>query len=135
VRDCQAIRIWNDKWLTSLPLSEKFTNLFNIVRNKLALVINIFSDTDLNLSFCRTIMGIKLVEWHNMLSMLATVILNPSRDKFVWDDHKNGFSQFNLCSIFWWIIPTTIEIRWFGNLSSLWKEKVFMEFMSGSDPH
>ncbi|KAL5680629.1 hypothetical protein ACJX0J_007014 [Zea mays] len=32
---------------------------------------------NLNLPFCGTIMGIKLVEWHNMLNLLTMVTLNP----------------------------------------------------------
>jgi hypothetical protein len=42
VRDGQATRLWKDKWVTSRPLSEQFMNLFNIVRNKSALVADIF---------------------------------------------------------------------------------------------
>jgi hypothetical protein len=90
VRDGQATRFWKDKWITSRPLSEQFPNLFNIVRNKSALVADVFSDTNLNLSFRHTIVGIKLVEWHNMLSLLTAVTLSLFRDKFVWDGHKNG---------------------------------------------
>jgi hypothetical protein len=86
VRNGHATRFWND---TSRPLSEQFSNLFNIVRNKSALVVDIFSDTNFNLSFCRTIRGIKMVEWHNLLNLLTTVTLNPARDNFVWDGHKN----------------------------------------------
>lgn len=86
----QATRFWKDKWVTSRPLSEQFPNLFNIVRNKSALVAYVFSDTNLNLSFRRTIMGNKLVEWHNMLNLLSEVTLSLSRDKFVWDGQRNG---------------------------------------------
>ena len=89
VRNGQATRFWKDKWVTSRPLSEQFPNLFNIVRNKSALVAYVFSDTNLNLSFRRTIMGNKLVEWHNMLNLLTEVTLSLSRDKFVWDGQRN----------------------------------------------
>jgi hypothetical protein len=34
-------------------------------------------------------MEVKLVEWHNMLFVVSSVHLNPTRDKFVWDSHKN----------------------------------------------
>ena len=90
VRDGQATRFWKDKWLTSRSLSERFPNLFNVVRNKSALVAQVCLDTNLNLSFRRTITGIKLVEWQNLLYLLSSVSLNPSSDKFVWDGHKNG---------------------------------------------
>jgi hypothetical protein len=60
------------------------------VRNKSALVVHVFLDTNFNFSFCQTIRGIKMVEWHNSLKLLTTVTLNPARDNFVWDSHKNG---------------------------------------------
>jgi hypothetical protein len=90
VRDGQATRFWKDKWVTSRPLSEQFPNLFNIVQNKSALVADVFSGTNLNLFFRRTIIRIKLAEWHNMLNLLTAITLSLSRDKFVWDCHKNG---------------------------------------------
>jgi hypothetical protein len=90
VRNGQATSFWKDKWVTSRPLSEQFLNLFNIVCNKSALVADVFSDTNLNLSFRHTIIGIKLVEWHNMLNLLTVVTLSLSRDKFIWDGHRNG---------------------------------------------
>jgi hypothetical protein len=100
VRDGQATRFWKDKWLTSRSLSERFSNLCNIVCNKSALVAQVFLDTNFNLSFRRTITGIKLVEWRNLLYLLNSVSLNPSRDKFVWDEHKNGiFSVQSMCHL------------------------------------
>jgi hypothetical protein len=51
VRNGQATKFWKDKWVTSRRLSEQFPNLFNIVRNKSALVAYVFSDMNLNLSF------------------------------------------------------------------------------------
>jgi hypothetical protein len=42
VRNSQTTRFWKDKWLTSRPLCEQFPNLFNIVRNKSALVVDVF---------------------------------------------------------------------------------------------
>jgi hypothetical protein len=74
VRDGQSTRFWKDKWLTSRSLSEQFPNPFNIVRNKSALVAQIFPDTNLNLSFRRTITGIKLVEWQNSLYLLILLV-------------------------------------------------------------
>jgi hypothetical protein len=41
VRDGQATRFWKDKWLTSQSLSERFPNLFNVVRNKSPLVAQV----------------------------------------------------------------------------------------------
>jgi hypothetical protein len=90
VGDGQNTRFWQDKWLTSRPFCEQFPNLFNTVRIKSALVAEVCLDTNLNLSFRRTITGSKLVEWKKLLHLLTTVRFSPARDKFVWDGHKNG---------------------------------------------
>jgi hypothetical protein len=60
----------------------KQQNLFSqMARGPFSLhVAYVFSNMNLNLPFCGTIMGIKLVEWHNMLNLLTMVTLNPSRD-------------------------------------------------------
>ena len=59
----QTTRFWEDKWLNNTPLREQFPNIFNIVRNKTSLVAEVLSHANLNLSFRRSIVGIKLVEW------------------------------------------------------------------------
>jgi hypothetical protein len=51
VGDGQNTRFWQDKWLTGRPFCEQFPNLFNTVRNKSALVVEVCLDTNLNLSF------------------------------------------------------------------------------------
>jgi hypothetical protein len=41
-----------------------------------------------------------MVEWHNLLNLLTTVTLNPVRDNFVWDGHKNGiFFVQSMCHL------------------------------------
>jgi hypothetical protein len=45
-------------------------------------------------------MGIKLVEWHNMLNLLTAVTLSLSRDKFVWTIIRMESSLSNLYTIF-----------------------------------
>jgi hypothetical protein len=109
---------WKDKWLTSRPLYEQFLNLFNIVRNKSALVVDVFSATNFNLSFHRTIRGIKLMEWHNMLNLLSNVTLNLSSDKFVWDGHKNGI--FSVQSMYHCLMNNPNDER----NKKLWKLKL-----------
>jgi hypothetical protein len=36
-----------------------------------------------NLSSRRAIVGMKLIEWHNLLNLMATVPLGESRNKFI----------------------------------------------------
>jgi hypothetical protein len=114
----QTIRFWKDKWLTSRSLCEQFLNLFNIMRNKSTLVVDIFSATNLNLSFRRIIRGIKLMEWHNMLNFLSNVTLNMSSDRFVWDGHKNGI--FSVQSMYHCLMNNPNDER----NKKLWKLKL-----------
>ena len=126
VRNGHATRFWKDIWLTSRPLSEQFPNLFNIVRNKSALVVDVFSYSNFNLSFRRTIRGIKMVEWHNLLNLLTTVTLNPARDNFVWDGHKNGI--FSVQSMYHLLMnnPNSNRSKMLWRLKLPLKIKVFL---------
>jgi hypothetical protein len=54
------------------------------------LVVEVMSHANLNLSFQRPIVGIKLVELQNLVHLLAPVTLNPLRDTFVWGAHRDG---------------------------------------------
>jgi hypothetical protein len=65
VGDGQNTRFWQDKWLTNRPFCEQFPNIFKLVHIKSVLVAEVCLDTNLNLSFRRTITGSKLVEWKN----------------------------------------------------------------------
>jgi hypothetical protein len=73
------------------------------------------------------------VEWHNMLSLLSSVHLNPTRDKFVWDGHKNGiFSvQYMYHILMNKLNNSRNKMLWKLKLSL--KIKVFLEFRPGSD--
>jgi hypothetical protein len=86
----QATRFWEDKWLNNTTLREQFPNFFNIVRNKTPLVAEVMSHVNLNLSFRRPIIVIKLMELQSLVHLLASVNLNPVRDTFVWEAHRDG---------------------------------------------
>jgi hypothetical protein len=53
VGDGQSTRFWKDRWLINRPLKEQYPNLFNVVRNKMALVIDVLPGSIPNLSFYR----------------------------------------------------------------------------------
>jgi hypothetical protein len=43
-----------------------------------------------NISFRIAIVGVKRVEWHNLSTLLASMPLGHSKDKFLWGPHRNG---------------------------------------------
>lgn len=76
-----------------------FPNHFNIVLKRNSLVKDVMNGNILNLSFHITIVGIKLVGWHNLSNLIAFVTLGQSRDKFFWG-HRDGLFQFAQCTLF-----------------------------------
>jgi hypothetical protein len=67
------IRLWEDKWLGDSTLKEQYPNLYNIVRNKSATVVNIFSTIPLNISFRRSLVDANLQSWHNLVLRIADI--------------------------------------------------------------
>jgi hypothetical protein len=65
------------------PLKNHYPNLFNVVRNKIALVVDVLPGAIPNLSFHKPIVGVKLDEWQNLSLLLAKINLDYMRDKFL----------------------------------------------------
>jgi hypothetical protein len=78
----------------------------------------VLSHENLNLSFRRSIVGIKLVEWLTMIHLLATVNLTSMRDTFVWTAHRDG--TFSTRSMYY----NLISIPNFNRGCFLWKLKL-----------
>jgi hypothetical protein len=70
-------------------------------------------------------MGVKIAEWHNILSLLSSVYLNPTRDKFVWNGRKNGI--FSVQSMYHILMnkPNNNRNKIFWKLKLSLKIKVF----------
>jgi hypothetical protein len=88
------------------------------VRNKTSLVAEVMSYANLNLSFRRPIVGIKLVELQNLVHLLAPVTLNLLRDTFVWGAHRDG--TFSTRSMYYILINNPN----FNSNCVLWKLKL-----------
>ena len=48
------------------------------------------SITLLNVAFRRSLVGVNLQTWHEVVAMVADVQLTNQRDRFVWGLHQNG---------------------------------------------
>lgn len=66
----------------------RYPNLYNIVRRKHATIACVLNTTPLNVSFRRSVIGNKLLEWLNLVSDVSHVILQRGRDKFQLGLHK-----------------------------------------------
>ena len=65
VGDGHATRFWDDTWILDRQLKDIYSNHFNIVRKRNVLVKDVMNGNVPNLSFRRSIVGVKRVEWHN----------------------------------------------------------------------
>ena len=71
--DGSQVRFWEDSWIRPRPLKSLFPALYNIVRKKNASVRSVLSTTPLNVAFRRSLMGVNLQAWHNVVAMMADV--------------------------------------------------------------
>lgn len=71
---------------------------------KNALVKDVINGNITHLSFYRTIVGVKIVEWQMLLDLIATDPLGQSGEKFFWG-HRDGL--FLVRSIYFLLINTT----------------------------
>ena len=71
--DGSQVRFWEDSWIRPRPLKSLFPALYNTVRRKNAYVRSVLSMTPLNVAFRRSVMGVNLQAWHNVVAMVADV--------------------------------------------------------------
>ena len=71
--DGSQVRFWEDSWIRPRPLKSLFPALYNTVRKKNAYVRSVLSMTPLNVAFRRSLMGVNLQAWHNVVAMMADV--------------------------------------------------------------
>ncbi|EEE54019.1 hypothetical protein OsJ_00679 [Oryza sativa Japonica Group] len=112
------IRFWEDTWLGLQPLKYQYPSLYNVVRKRHSTLVEVMSTTPLNVSFRRSIVGPKLVEWNDLISRLANITLSNEKDCFIWSLYKNG--HFSVKSMYNAIINSNVIIH----KRILWKVKV-----------
>ena len=65
------------------PFRELFPNLYHIAYNRQDTVANVLNGDPINLSFRRTLVGQKLVEFQNLVAMITQINLLDERDVVV----------------------------------------------------
>ena len=71
--DGSQVRFWEDSWIRPRPLKSLFPALYNIVRKKSASVRTMLSMTPLNMAFRRSLVGVNLQAWHEVVAMVVDV--------------------------------------------------------------
>jgi hypothetical protein len=118
LHDGRQIRFWEDSWLGTTPLKIQYSNLYNIVLRKDAMVAEIFSSRPLNISFHRNLVAENLLSWHALVMRLMDIQLTDRPDTFKWSLNSNG--QFLVSSMYQAFLDTNVV----PNNSHLWKIKV-----------
>jgi hypothetical protein len=75
LQDGKQIRFWEDKWLGVNSLKEEYPNLYNIVRQKNATVVDVFRSSPLNIHFKRGLVANNLNSWNHLVQRLAHIHL------------------------------------------------------------
>nr|GEV11288.1 RNA-directed DNA polymerase, eukaryota [Tanacetum cinerariifolium] len=87
----QNTKFWLDTWILDSPLSVKFPRLVALDSNKQVSVTSKWAASGFNASFRREIRdGVERQQWTDMLSILGTVILSPSFDRWICDLNGDG---------------------------------------------
>ena len=118
IKDGSQISFWEDVWRGNRPFSERFPNLYHVVFNKHDTVEQVVSTNPLNLSFRRTLVGVKLTEYINLVAYLRDFNLADERDTISWKLHNNG--QFSVRSMYQKLINQQVPFRH----KYIWKLKI-----------
>jgi hypothetical protein len=96
----------------------QYPNLYNLVRKKSATIQSVFSTTPLNVSFQRSLVGVNLQSWHDLVHNIANIHLNDQPRIFRWVLTSSG--QFLVSSMYMAMIDSDIVPH---NIF-LWKLKI-----------
>jgi hypothetical protein len=105
-------------WLGATTLKEQYSNLYNIVRRKDAMVAKILDSRPFNISFCRSLVADNLHDWPDLVLKLSSINLTDSSNHFKWSLNSNGRVTVN--SMYQAFLDTNVV----PNNSYLWKIKV-----------
>ena len=83
-------RFWEDIWLGDTFLAQQYPVLYNIIQGKQVLVANILSNTTLNITFHRSLMGNRCDKLLQLVNWLMHISLPNTQDVFVWGLTPSG---------------------------------------------
>lgn len=81
---------WEDIWLGNTPLAQQYPSLYNIVHHKNVTVAQVLTQSPLNITFRRMLIGNKWNSWLQLCRRLMLVQLSEEDDRFVWNLTTNG---------------------------------------------
>jgi hypothetical protein len=116
IMDGSEIRFWEDKWLGTTTLREKYPALYRIVRHKDVTLQDVMETSPPSMTFRRDVVGPRLASWNELLHKLASVQLVQGKDIFRWELNKNGI--FSVKSMYEALIEAIQPVY---NNKNIWK--------------
>jgi hypothetical protein len=125
IKDGSKTRFWDDTWVGVMPFKDRYSSLFNIVRDPHVTVAKVLSTQPLNISFRRALVDNNLVEWHDLVALISNVTLVEGSDFFIWNLTKT--SSYMVRSFYLYMLSSQPLFRhkliW--KLKFLWKLRFF----------
>jgi len=73
IKDKAKTRFWDDTWVGDKSLKDRYTALYNIMREPHTTVSKVMATSPLNISFRRALIDNKLLEWLNLVARISSV--------------------------------------------------------------
>jgi hypothetical protein len=93
IMDGSEIRFWEDKWLGTTTLREKYPALYRIVRHKDVTLQDVMETSPPSMTFRRDVVGPRLASWNELLHKLASVQLVQGKIYFVGNSTRMVYSR------------------------------------------
>jgi hypothetical protein len=81
--DGSQVQFGEDAWIRTRPLKSFFPALYNIVRKIGAYVRTVLSMTSINVALRRSLVGVNLQAWNEVVAMVVDGQLTSQSDRFV----------------------------------------------------
>jgi hypothetical protein len=87
-----------DAWCGPRPFRDIYPNLYHVCYEPHNSVAQVMGNTPYNLSFRRSLVGVKLTEYNDLMAKIGGFRLSDERDTVSWDLHRTG--QFSTRSMY-----------------------------------
>jgi hypothetical protein len=80
IKDGTSTRFWDDTWIGDKPLKDTYPALYNIARDRQAMVSKVMSSRPLNISFKWSLVDNNLRQWLHLVARVSNVVLVDGND-------------------------------------------------------
>jgi hypothetical protein len=110
--------VLGNTWAGTRSFKEIFPTLYNITHYPHATVASVMSTIPINVSFRKALTREKIVDWHNLVTMISNFRLQEGNDRFNWNLRRDG--TFSVCFMYLHRLDSFVPYRNKG----IWKLKI-----------